>query len=150
MNASLAGKVPELILCKALIHAPFHNNSRDYSLNFGRLKISSSTFSRADKCDIAHSCLAVLLNAPGIRHLGRTGPPALQFPPDKPACPDERGSPSLWRRPRAGAGRGLPAARKDRQAVDCQEFLFNKVSVRPLCALCLCGGIVSCLVIIFS
>ena len=76
MNASLAGKVPELNLCKALIHAPFHNNSRDYSLNFGRLKISSSTFSRADKCDIAYSCLAVLLKAPGIRHLDRTGPSA--------------------------------------------------------------------------
>jgi hypothetical protein len=42
----------------------------------------------------------------------------------------------------------LAIARKDRQAGGLHRISAKKVSVRPPCALCLCGGIVSCMVII--
>jgi len=52
-------------------------------------------------------------------------------------------------RGRTATGRCCPQPRKDNDAGSCQE-LFLKVSVRPLCALCLCGEIVSCKVIIIG
>ena len=67
------------------------------------------------------------------------GPGHRQRPRAQPCLPGSHG--------RAATGRCCPQPRKDDDSGDCQE-LFLKVSVRPLCALCLCGEIVGCMVII--
>ncbi|MBN1235595.1 MAG: hypothetical protein JW999_06030 [Methanotrichaceae archaeon] len=98
-----------------------------------RAAIGSSIPTRAD----ARTCVNA---SPPCRH------------PRKPGRP----GPTRAAGSRAAQKRGPAAVRRccrspeNRKAEAESDLSAKKVSVRPLCALCLCGGIVSCMVIIIS